>query len=419
MVKEIQKPIKIVILGAGFGGTYAFKQLHRFFHRQKKIELILVNRKNYFLFTPLLHEVATGGVSPENVTEPLRKVIGCCLHDFYLATVKSINLDKKEVTTTLGPITYDYLVIALGAETNFYDVPGARDYSFTLKSLEDAVRLKNHFIVTLEQASKINDELELTKLLTFVVIGGGPTGVELAAEMADFFYGTFNRLYPPDLIGKIRIVLVQAGSELLPAFSPPLRRKSLEILKKKKIEVRLNTVVTSVGQDFIQFKNGEKLATRTPIWVAGIKPALPLFQPEPVKDDRGRLVVNPTLELKGYAGVFALGDLASYRDQQTGLALPPLAQVATKQATVVARNIYCLIKAKSCQPFIYRHRGDLISLGRWLAIGEISKFSFSGHLAWWLWRTVYLSKLIAWPKKVKVAVDWTLNLFMPRDTSEL
>jgi NADH dehydrogenase len=413
------KPKRIVILGAGFGGTYTFKHLHRFFHRDLTAQLILVNRHNYFLFTPLLHEVATGGVSPENITESLRKVIGCCLYDFYLATVESINLDKKEVITTLGPISYDYLVISLGAETNFYDVIGAKDYSFTLKSLEDAIRLKNHFITTLERSSKVKDESGLSKLLTFVVVGGGPTGVELAAEMADFLYGTFAKFYSQELISKVRIILLQSGPELLPAFPPYFRQKSLEVLKRKEVEVRLNTSVVRVGKDSIVLSSGEELSTSGTIWVAGIQPASLRFQPEPEKDNRGRLIVDQTLQLKGYPDVFVLGDLACFKDEKTDRCLPALAQVATKQAKVVAENIKCLVRGRPCQPFTYHHSGDLVSLGRWLAVGEISKFSFSGHFAWWLWRTVYLSKLISWPKKIKVAVDWTLNLFMPRDISQL
>ncbi len=414
-----KKPARIVILGAGFGGVYTFKRLHKFFHRDPNAQLILVNNKNYFLFTPLLHEVATGGVSRENVVEPLRKVLGCCLAKFYLADVTKIELKNRRIITTKGDCLYDYLVIAMGAITNFYDTPGAEEHSFTLKSLEDAVRLKNHFIKKFEEASTIADEEKLNTLLRFVVVGGGPTGVELAAEMAELFYETFGRYYGHHVFyPKVKITLLQSHEELLPHFPKKLREKSLEVLRNKKVEVRLGAKVKYVSDVFVELASGERIPTETVVWVAGVKPRMVVLDQDIEKSAGGRIVVNEFLQIKHWPEVFVTGDMAQFI-MSDGKELPMLAQAASKEGVSVAENIRNMLLGKAPTPFFYRHSGDLISLGQWMAAAEIKSFFFWGRFAWWFWRTIYLFKLISFPKKVKVAMDWTLNLFMPRDISEL
>lgn len=412
------KQIRVVILGAGFGGVYAFKGLHKFFHRDPNVQLVLVNNKNYFLFTPLLHEVATGGVSRENVVEPLRKVLGCCLAEFYLAEVERIDLREKRVITTCGDLDYDYLVVALGAETNFYGTPGVEEHSFGLKSLEDAVRLKNSFIEKFEKASAISDKEKLDALLCFVVVGGGPTGVELVSEMAELFYETFGRYYRNSVAARVKIILLQSASELLPHFPKKFREKSLEVLKNKKIEVRLGVKVKSVDAVSIELTSGERIFTETTVWVAGVKPRYIKFDQEVEKGNDGRIVVNEFLQMKLRPEVFVLGDMAKFITPDEK-ALPMLAQVASKEGVSVAKHISNMLSGKTLTPFFYHHSGDLISLGQWMAAAEIKSFFFWGHFTWWFWRTIYLYKLISFQKKIKVAVDWTLTLFSPRDISQL
>lgn len=413
------KPTRVVILGAGFGGVYAFKRLHSIFHRDPSVKLILVNSRNYFLFTPLLHEVATGGVSRENIVEPLRKVLGCCLAEFYLAEAKRVDLREKRVITTCGDLDYDYLILALGAETNFYGTPGAEERSFGLKSLEDAVRLKNHFIKKFEESSTVRKLERLDAKLRFVVVGGGPTGVELAAEMAEMFYETFRAYYRDHFFhDKIKITLVQRQQELLSHFSKKVRAKSLEVLRKKGVDVKLGVRVERIGDGLVELSNGERIKTETVIWVAGVKPREISFDQNVEQGTQGKIKVNEFLQMHGWPEVFIVGDLAEFLGKD-GKKLPALAQVATKEGENVAENIARMMQGKPLYPFLYSHAGDLISLGQWMAVAEIKKFSFWGHFAWWLWRTVYLSKLISFPKKIKVAVDWTINLFMPRDISEL
>lgn len=412
------EPIRIVIVGAGFGGTYSLKNLHKFFHRDSCVRIALISEKNYFLFTPLLHEVATGGINPENIAEPARKILGCCLHEFYLGKATRLNLKDRVIETIHGVLSYDYLVLAPGAETNFYDIPGAREHSFTLKSLDDTVRIKNRCVLLVEQASHVADRNARRNMLRFVIVGGGPTGVELAAELQEFLKKTFSRYYAKEIIEDISIVLVQKATELLPQLPKFSRKKSLEVLERKGIEIFLETEVAQVKKDNIEFTDGRILFTETVVWVAGIRPAsIPFTQPV-AHETNGRFKVNQYLQLEGHPQVFAVGDAAGAKGKD-GAMLPALAQVAVQEAAVVAENIKRHIEGHALKPFVYRSAGVLVSLGQWMAVGEILNFTLWGRLTWWIWRTVYLSKLISWQKKIKVAIDWTINAFSPRDVSQL
>ena len=389
---------KIVILGGGFAGVYTLKYLHKFFHNKKEIKLVLVNKKNYFLFTPLLHEFATGSVSLENLVEPIREIIRCCDYELIRGEVKKIDLENKIVELNESKIDYDYLIIALGSKTAFYNIPGAEENSFTLKSLDDAIRLRNHFIHMFELAAKSQDE----GILTFILVGGGATGVELAAEMSDYFYKTFSKIYPKEVIDKVKIILIEKGNELIPQFSYKLRKIAFEVLKKKKIEIILGKGVKKVGKDFIILDDEKIIKTKTVIWTAGVEANLPEIVGKVEKDNRGRLVVNEYLQLKNYENVFALGDNCCFIQNEKPL--PQLAQVAVRQAKIAAKNIFNLIQNKSLEKFTYKHQGDLISLGKFFAIGEIKGISFSGFGAWILWRGVYLSKMLSNKNKIKTFI---------------
>lgn len=419
---------RIVILGAGFAGVYSFRYLHRHFHKDPTVELVLVNRTNYFLFTPLLHEVATGSVNPSHIVEPIRRVLGCCLADFWQAEVRRVRLEEHIVETTLGELPYDYLIIALGSQTHFYDTPGAREHALTLKSLDDALNVKRRVIATFEEASKEKDAASRRAKLSFAVVGGGATGVELAAELAELIYETLPTHFPRLDFGEVSITLLERGDELLKRFSKKLRSKAFQTLRRKKVRVTLEAAVSSVEPAGVYWRSAgmkpgdtppEFLAARTVIWTSGIRPALLETIPAVERDWQGRFVVNTLLQLPRHPNVFALGDIAAFTDPSGPDPLPPFAQVATKEAKGAARAIVALRKGQRPAPFRYRHRGDLVSLGQWMAVGEIARVRFWGHFAWWLWRTIYLSKLISWRKKFKVALDWTINLFSPRDISEI
>ncbi len=413
---------RVVIVGNGFGGIYTLKYLHKFLCGEKDIEISLIGERNYFLFTPLLHEVATGGLNPENIVEPIRKVLGCCISKFYLGKAKKVDLREKTVEVNGVKIPYDYLVLAPGSETNFYNVPGGREHSLTLKSIEDAVKIKNRIIAQIERASHMGPGPERKKTLAIAVVGGGPTGVELAAELQELIKETFSSYYPKDLIDDASVFLIHKDRELMPQFGKKLREKSLKFLTKKGLKIMLGSEVREVAPSKVILKDGREIATETIIWAAGVKPSeLEIsdnINSQVSRNKSGKLIVDEYLRLAGHKNIFALGDSVVFTDKN-GKNLPALAQVATKEAKTVAKNIYRSIRGGPLQPFKYRHSGYLVSLGQWMAVGEVAGFSFSGRIAWWLWRTVYLFKMLSFRKKVKVATDWTVNLFYPRDISEL
>ncbi|MFZ2149720.1 MAG: NAD(P)/FAD-dependent oxidoreductase [Minisyncoccia bacterium] len=415
----MSEAVKILIIGNGFGGVYALKNLCAAFHGDKNTKFAMVGERNYFLFTPLLHEVATGSLNPSNIIEPIREVLGCFLDKFYLGKVSSVSLQNRTVSVGDKIIPYDYLVLAPGATANFYNIPGAEQYSFPLKSIEDAVKIKNHCITQMERATHETSQEERRKMLRFVVVGGGPTGVELAAELRELINESFSKYYPCEILKDVSVVLVHRDTELVQQFGPKIKKKTLEVLNKKDIEVMLGSAVKEVGPDYIIINENEKILSDMVIWTAGIKPAEIIFDEPIAKSGNGRILVNEFLQLPSHKEVFALGDIAAFKDKKTNEFLPALAQVAEKESKVVAKNIKFLINKKPIEEFSYRSSGILMSLGQWMAVGEIFNFTFSGHFAWWLWRTVYLIKFLSWRKKIRVAIDWTMNLFSPRDIAEL
>jgi len=432
--------MKILILGVGFGGFYTLKYLHKFFHKNKilknlkrinkSVKFVLVNKKNYFLFTPLLHEFVTGSVSLEDFIEPLRRVIRCCNYEFLQGEIKSIDLENQLIELDESKIGYDYLVIALGSKTNFYDIPGAEENIFILKYLDDAIKLRNHFVHTFEIANRylflnqhkniLNTQpptIEVEGILNFVVVGGRPTGVELVAEMSDYFYKTFFKIYPKELISKLKIILIEKGNEIIPQFSKKLKKITLEVLKNKKIEIILGRGVKKVDKNFIILDYETLIKTKTVIWTAGIRPNLLEIVGNIEKESTGRVIVSEYLQLKNYNNVFSLGDICCFIQNQKPL--PRLAQVTVRQAEIVAKNIFYSIYNKPLEKFVYKHKGDLISLGKFFAAGDIKSFIFSGFLIWILLRMAYLSKMISNRNKIKIFINLILFFFYNRDIKEL
>lgn len=269
----------------------------------------------------------------------------------------------------------------------------------------------------MECALHAKDLDERKRKLTFVIVGGGPTGVELAIEIKELITENFSHYYSDEMIKDSSVVLIQKAPELTPQFGQKMRQKSLEILKRKGVNVMLDTMVKEVGSDYVILGDDTKIPTETIVWVAGIKPNVLTFEGEIEQSNLGHIMVNEYLQTKENQEIFALGDAALLKDEN-GFYFPALAQVAEKQALCVAQNIESLIKNKKLTSFKYKSNGTLISLGEWMAVGEIYGFTFSGNITWWFWRTVYLFKLISTRKKFRVAFDWTIGLFYPRDISQ-
>ncbi len=419
-MNKANKP-HILILGAGFGGVYVAKKLLKKV-RSGAIDLTIVNRTNYFLFTPLLHEVATGALTPNSVAEPLREVFFGTKVRVVQGIVEGIDSIQKIVTVSGTPIAYDYLVVATGAETNYYGINGAEEHSLPLKNLYDAARIRARVIDAFEKAVIAKDNCERARLLSFAVVGGGATGVEMAAELTEFVAGISKRYYPmmhwdPE---EAQVSIIDTGPELLQMFAPKLRAAAKNRLLKEGVILHQNSAVTSVTPDGLTLSNNTTIPASIVIWSAGVKAIIPKFigdQPVLVK---GRMSVNTFFQVALGASstiaenIFAHGDVAGYPTP-----VPMLAQVAEAEATIVARNIIALLSQKKLSDFTYRSKGSMVSVGQWFAIGEIFSLRVSGKLTWWLWRTVYISKFASIKKRIRIMFEWALELFFPRDITKI
>lgn len=410
---------KILLLGGGFGGLYAALELEKQLAGLPDIEIMLVNRDNFFSFTPMLHEVAASDLDMTHIVNPVRKMLKRTR--LFLGDVQRIDLEKKLVAVVHGSdqhghvLPYDHLVIGLGAITNFYQLPGLEERALTMKSLGDAIHLRNHIINNLEEADTECAVKACLResLMTCVVAGGGFAGVETIAAVNDFVRESL-RFYRNLSADRIRMVLVHPGPVILPELSEKLGRYAQKKLAQRGIEIRLNARVIGVTDDGVQLSDGTVVKTKTIVWTAGTAPN-PLLADLACTKDRGRIVTNEFLEVPGSPGVWALGDCAMIPDPRTGKAYPPTAQHALRQGRVLARNLAAAIRGGRKQPFVFSTLGQLASIGRRVGVANILGINFSGFIAWWLWRTIYLSKLPRAEKKVRVALDWTLDLLFSKD----
>lgn len=409
---------KIIILGAGFGGMYTYMHLRPFID-QHNLAITIVDRDNHFLFTPLLHEVATGSLNQHHVVESIRKYLYTCPSDFLQAEVQSIDMEKKIVHTSRRDVVYDYAVIALGAETNHFRTPGS-EHTFGLKTLYDAVQLRNACIDAFEHASTLPSSAERKKLLSFAIVGGGPTGVELVAEMAEFCYGTLSKYYAHAFSPKeIQITLINRGSSLLSQFPTSLRDKALHKLREKGVNVKLNSPVCAVTEHGVEIEGGSMIAAQHVVWVAGVRSQIPSTLPSPTITKDSRIMVDDTLVVPGYPHMFVVGDMAGAEGQWGERCHPMLAQVAVQQAKTVAQNIIRTIQRERLKPFTFSANGYLISVGRWMAVGTIGPLQVSGPLVWLLWHVVYWTKFLSWSQRLRIAMDWVVNVFSPRDITKI
>jgi NADH dehydrogenase len=406
----------IVILGAGFAGIYAYRSIMKEFG--DSVDITIVNRNNYFCFTPLLHEVATGGLTHHAAVESIREIIHGHGTELIVDEIVAINTKLKKVKLKNSIISYDYLVIATGATTSYFGVAGAKENTLPLKDLRDAINIRNHLIDRMEKGAEEENIEKKNKLLHIVIVGGGPTGVEVAGEVADFFYGTCVAYYKDKVVcGDVNVTLISSSPTLIPMFTTELQAEALDVLKKKGIDVKLNTKVKEIKKGEVVMEDGSSIVSDTIIWNAGVVPNTPKFSTSGIVEPGHRLPVDKSLRVVGAENVFALGDVASFvgGDKKP---LPMLAQVATRQGDMIAKIIWAIERGSRVPSFTYTSRGELVSLGRYEAVADVMGVQFSGGFAWFVWRTIYLFKFVSISKQIKIAVDWTLNLFFPRDITK-
>ena len=416
--------LRILILGGGFAGYYALRRLERHLGRNSGFEITLINRDNYMLFTSLLHEVAASDLDAADIVNPLHRLVHRA--GFFSGEVRQVDLEHKTVLVSEGidgekrTFDYDYLVIGLGSESNFYSLPGVEENSITMKCLEDAFVLRNHMINQLETAN-FDGEQRNPAALTFVVCGGGFSGVETIGAMSDFLRDA-TEFYPNLRRDMIKLILVHADGQLLPELGGKLGKYAADKLREYGVEVILNTPVRAFENGAVQIGAGDasrSIPAGTVVWTAGVKPA-DAVQDLAAKKAKGRLLTLPTLELPGWPGVYAVGDCAAIPDPHNpGKFYGPTAQNALRQGELVANNIVAAISGRKQKPFQYRVLGQLAAIGQRRGIANILGFHFSGFAAWWLWRTVYLYKLPGFQKKVRVGFDWTLDAIFGRDLVQL
>jgi NADH dehydrogenase len=398
---------RIVILGGGFGGIYAALRLEKALARDPTLDVTLVNRENFFLFTPMLHEVAASDLDMTDIVSPIRTLVRRV--KFVQGEVEAINLEARQVVVSHGndahrhEYEYEHLVIALGAITNFYNLPGVEERALTM-------------IECLEEADPECCRVK-APLLTFVVAGGGFAGVETVAAVNDFVREALE-FYPNLSEAQLRVVLVHDGSVILPELGERLGTYAQKKLIERKVEIRVNAKIAGMSEAGVTLGDGTVIPAKTLVWTAGTAPN-PLLASLPCQKERGRIVANAYLEVRGWPGVWALGDCAVVPDSHTGRPYPPTAQHALRQGRVLAENILAAIRGGQKHPFTFKTIGLLASIGRRTGVAQILGVNFSGFIAWWLWRTIYLSKLPRFEKKVRVALDWMLDVVFSKDLVQI
>ncbi len=408
------EPTRVVVLGGGFGGVATAQRLERLTLADADVTVSLVSPSNSLLFTPMLAEVAGSALQPHHISAPIRAT--CPRTRFYRDEVGEIDLDRQ-IVHLLGspdPLPYDHLVVALGSVPNYRDLPGLAEHSFSMKSLADAVALRNHVIAMLERADVETDPDHRQRQLTFVVVGGGFAGTETIAELFDLVHNA-RRYYPHIDPMELRFVLVHSGDRILPEIGPELADFALQRLRRRGIEFILDARVGAATAGTVELTDKRCLPTHTFVWTAGNQPH-PALRSLPVeRNQAGALVVDETLQSTTRPNLWAVGDCAQIPDPLTGGNHPPTAQHALREGKTLADNIAAVIAGRPPKPFRFKAIGILVALGHRTAVAEIRGLRFSGLAAWMLWRGVYLAKLPGLEKKLRVVIDWTIDLLFPRD----
>jgi NADH:ubiquinone reductase (H+-translocating) len=395
----------VVVVGAGFGGLRVARTL-----RRAPVQIVLLDRNNYHLFQPLLYQVATAGLEPEQIAKPVRAILrGQKNFDFRMVEVGGVDFAQRAVNTTAGPIAYDYLVLAHGGETNFFGLDAVARYGLGLKDIPDAVAIRNHVLSCFEQAMLEPDPERRRAKLTFIVVGGGPTGVEMAGALSELIRLVLVKDYPRLNIKDVRILLLEATDRLLATMPERLREAAGRTLWRKYVEVRFGATVAGYDGQQIRLKSGEVIPAQTVIWAAGARAASLNDRLGLPSARQGRIVVEPTLQVQGHPEVYVIGD-AAYREQN-GEPLPMVAPVAIQMAETVARNIINTLRGKPLNAFRYRDQGTLATIGRNAAVAHVFGLKLSGFPAWVMWLVVHIIQLIGFRNKLFVLLNWAWDYF--------
>jgi NADH dehydrogenase len=382
-----------------------------------EVGVALIDRVNFTTFYPMVPSAISGNIEVRHVAHSIRRRIQPLGAEFFQAEVTEVDFEAREVKTTHGTYSYDYLVLASGSRTAYFDIPGAREHSVDLKGLRDSLQVRNQVIDSFEEAERLGEEAP-EGLLTFVFVGGGPTGVEAAADTNDLIFDVLEGDYPNVDFDRVRLILVNSGDRILKGLDPSLAHAAQRRLASQRVEIINDIRVTEVRSDGVSLSDGRDIPARTIIWAAGINPGPLVAGLDVAKDDRGRILVDEYLRVKDKPGVYALGDCT--RMDYDGPPVPALAQAAEQQGAVAAGNLAAEIRGEAgLTPFRYRPLGQLVDLGTESALTDIMGVRISGRLGALIWKVVYLYELGHNMNRVRVLVDWLIDLVTRPDTSKL
>lgn len=421
------RPRRVVLVGGGFAGLYAALELDRLVGHDRSLEIVVIDRNNYFLFPPLLPSAAAGTIETRQVTFPFRRIFETTNIAFRRATVERIDPDRRVIDAIVDregvargvEIEYDYLLLCPGSVTNTFRTPGAAEHALFMRELGDAIAARDQIIDCFERAAATPEENLRAQLLRFVIVGAGPTGLELATEIHDLVYDVLLKRYPEIDRRLVDIVLVQSGGQILPGWDERIVRTAAAHLATLRVRLVLDARVSAVSRDHVALQDGTMLRTRTCLWCAGVRPAPLLERAGLPLHASGRVPVGADLRVLGRDDVFVLGDAAYLVDERTGRPLPPLGQVAFQQGPRAARNVVALLEGRAPSPFRYFDFGALVSVGEHYAAVNLLGVRLSGFLGWFVWRTLYLAKMVGLSNKLRILLDWTLDLLIERSFTQL
>jgi NADH:ubiquinone reductase (H+-translocating) len=403
---EARRQPRVVIVGAGFGGLRAARRL-----RNQDVDVVLIDRQNFHTFLPLLYEVASAGLDAGDIAQPVRAILPRASNvRFRMANVERIDADRRSVITSAGEVEYDYLVMAAGSTTNYFGMRSAQEHALPLRDLFHAARVRNQILHSFERAVIVRDRDERDRLMTIVIVGGGPTGVELAGALAELKRHVLPRDYPDLDVSRARVILLEATDRLLSAMPPRLQRRALEQLRSLGVEVWLNTTVSDVSERGVTLADGRMLPSSNVVWVAGVRGETVGESLGAGLGAGGRVRVLPTLQVPGHPELYVLGDMA-HVEGSGDRGHPWLATVALQQGELAAENVLRQVAGSRQKKFRYRDRGTMATIGRRMAVAHVFGLQFSGFVAWLLWLGVHLVQLIGLRNRALVLVNWVWNYF--------
>ena len=406
-VPDVGKP-RVVIIGGGFAGIQLVKHLDK-----NNYQVVMLDRHNYHTFQPLLYQVATAGLEPDSIAGPLRKVFDNHKNFFFrIATVNAISPDQQIVHTNIGNIRYDYLVIACGTKTNYFGNKSAEDLAFPLKQVPQALNLRSHILQNFEKAVTSEDEEEIERLTSFVIVGGGPTGVELAGALGELKKHVLPNDYPELNLERMKIYLIEGLPRLLSGMSEHASKRALKDLRNRfNVIVKLETMVKDFDGNTAILSNGEKIQSETVVWAAGVKGII-LDGLDKATVERSRYVVDAYNRIEGCENIYAIGDVALMKTNETPNGHPQLAPVAMQQGKNLGKNLSRMARGKSLKPFHYLDKGSMATIGRNRAVADLpGKLSFGGIVAWFIWIFIHLLYLVSFRQKLIVLGNWIWNYF--------